>query len=91
MDLAAAPGGKSTLLSSYLGEEGLLVANEVIASRAQILKENVIKWGLGNTVVTHNDPEHFGPLEGFFDLVLVDAPCSGEGMFRKDPLAREEW
>ena len=91
LDLAAAPGGKSTLLSSYLGEEGLLVANEVIASRAQILKENVIKWGLGNTVVTHNDPEHFGPLEGFFDLVLVDAPCSGEGMFRKDPLAREEW
>ena len=91
LDLAAAPGGKSTLLSSYLGEEGLLVANEVIASRAQILKENVIKWGLGNTVVTHNDPEHFSPLEGFFDLVLVDAPCSGEGMFRKDPMARSEW
>ena len=91
LDLAAAPGGKSTLLSSYLGEEGLLVANEVIASRAQILKENVIKWGLGNTVVTHNDPEHFSPLEGFFNLVLVDAPCSGEGMFRKDPMARSEW
>jgi len=91
LDLAAAPGGKSTLLSSYLGEEGLLVANEVIAARAQILKENVIKWGLGNTVVTNNDPEHFGPLEGFFDLVLVDAPCSGEGMFRKDPQARAEW
>jgi 16S rRNA C967 or C1407 C5-methylase (RsmB/RsmF family)/NOL1/NOP2/fmu family ribosome biogenesis protein len=91
LDLAAAPGGKSTLLSSYLGEEGLLVANEVIAARTQILKENVIKWGLGNTVVTNNDPEHFGPLEGFFDLVLVDAPCSGEGMFRKDPQARAEW
>ncbi|MDA0313864.1 MAG: tRNA/rRNA cytosine-C5-methylase [Bacteroidetes bacterium] len=91
LDLAAAPGGKSTLLSSYLGEDGLLVANEVIASRTQILKENIIKWGLGNTVVTHNDPEHFSPLEGFFDLVLVDAPCSGEGMFRKDPLARAEW
>ncbi len=91
LDLAAAPGGKSTLLSSYLGEEGLLVANEVIAARAQILKENLIKWGLGNTVVTNNDPEHFGPLEGFFDLVLVDAPCSGEGMFRKDPQARAEW
>ena len=91
LDLAAAPGGKSTLLSSYLGEDGLLVANEVIAARAQILKENVIKWGLGNTVVTNNDPEHFGPLEGFFDLVLVDAPCSGEGMFRKDPQARAEW
>ena len=91
LDLAAAPGGKSTLLSSYLGEEGLLVANEVIAARTQILKENVIKWGLGNTVVTNNDPEHFSPLEGFFDLVLVDAPCSGEGMFRKDPQARAEW
>ncbi|WP_338220176.1 methyltransferase RsmF C-terminal domain-like protein [Algoriphagus sp. oki45] len=91
LDLAAAPGGKSTLLSSYLGNSGLLVANEVIQSRAQILKENAIKWGLGNTVVTNNDPDHFEPLEGFFDLVLVDAPCSGEGMFRKDPQAREEW
>lgn len=91
LDLAAAPGGKSTLLSSYLGDEGLLIANEVIQSRAQILKENAIKWGLGNIVVTNNDPDHFEPLEGFFDLVLVDAPCSGEGMFRKDPQAREEW
>ncbi|MFT5773467.1 MAG: NOL1/NOP2/fmu family ribosome biogenesis protein, partial [Algoriphagus sp.] len=84
-------GGKSTLLSSYLGEDGLLVANEVIQSRAQILKENIVKWGLGNTIVTNNDPEHFKPLEGFFDMVLVDAPCSGEGMFRKDPEARNEW
>ena len=91
LDLAAAPGGKSTLLSTYLGNEGLLVANEVIQSRAQILKENAIKWGLGNIVVTNNDPDHFSDLEGFFDLVLVDAPCSGEGMFRKDPQAREEW
>lgn len=91
LDLAAAPGGKSTLLSGYLGDEGWLVANEVIQSRAQILKENVVKWGLGNTVVTNNDPEHFSPLEGFFDLVLVDAPCSGEGMFRKDPQSRNEW
>jgi 16S rRNA C967 or C1407 C5-methylase (RsmB/RsmF family)/NOL1/NOP2/fmu family ribosome biogenesis protein len=91
LDLAAAPGGKSTLLSSYLGNEGLLVANEVIQSRAQILKENAVKWGLGNIVVTNNDPDHFEPLEGFFDMVLVDAPCSGEGMFRKDPQAREEW
>lgn len=91
LDLAAAPGGKSTLLSSFLGNEGLLVANEVIQSRALILKENAIKWGLGNIVVTNNDPDHFSKLEGFFDLVLVDAPCSGEGMFRKDPQAREEW
>ncbi|RZS95116.1 methyltransferase RsmF C-terminal domain-like protein [Cecembia calidifontis] len=91
LDLAAAPGGKSTLLGSYLGEEGFLVANEVIKARASILKENIIKWGIGNTLVTQNDPEHFSNLEGFFDLVLVDAPCSGEGMFRKDPDARNEW
>lgn len=91
LDLAAAPGGKSTLLSSYLGEEGFLVANEVIKARASILKENIIKWGIGNTLVTQNDPEHFSNLEGLFDLVLVDAPCSGEGMFRKDPDARNEW
>jgi 16S rRNA C967 or C1407 C5-methylase (RsmB/RsmF family)/NOL1/NOP2/fmu family ribosome biogenesis protein len=91
LDLAAAPGGKSTLLSSYLGEEGFLVANEVIKTRANILKENIIKWGLGNTMVTQNDPEHFRELEGFFDLVLVDAPCSGEGLFRKDQEARNEW
>lgn len=91
LDLCAAPGGKSTLLSSYLGESGILVANEVINSRAQVLKENIIKWGLGNTVVTQNDPSHFSDLEGFFDLVLVDAPCSGEGMFRKDPEAISEW
>lgn len=91
LDLSAAPGGKSTLLSSYLGDDGFLVANEVIKSRSSILKENIIKWGLGNTLVTNNDPEHFRDLEGIFDLVLVDAPCSGEGMFRKDPAAMQEW
>ena len=91
LDLAAAPGGKSTLLSSFLGKDGFLVANEVIKTRANILKENIIKWGLGNTMVTQNDPEHFRDLEGFFDLVLVDAPCSGEGLFRKDQEARSEW
>lgn len=91
LDLCAAPGGKSTLLSSYLGSDGLLISNEVIKSRASVLKENTIKWGLGNTVVTNNDPGHFEKLEGAFDLVLIDAPCSGEGMFRKDPQAREEW
>lgn len=91
LDLSAAPGGKSTLLASYLGDEGLLVANEVIQSRAQILKENSVKWGLGNILVTNNDPEHFSELNGLFDLVLIDAPCSGEGMFRKDPKARTEW
>ncbi|WP_373496648.1 methyltransferase RsmF C-terminal domain-like protein [Aquiflexum sp.] len=91
LDLAASPGGKSTLLSSFLGKDGFLVANEVIKTRANILKENIIKWGLGNTMVTQNDPEHFKNLEGFFDLVLVDAPCSGEGLFKKDPEARNEW
>jgi 16S rRNA C967 or C1407 C5-methylase (RsmB/RsmF family)/NOL1/NOP2/fmu family ribosome biogenesis protein len=91
LDLSAAPGGKSTLLASYLGIDGFLVANEVIKARATVLKENIIKWGLGNTLVTQNDPEHFRDLEGYFDLVLVDAPCSGEGMFRKDPNARLEW
>jgi len=91
LDLCAAPGGKSSLLSSYLGDEGMLLANEVIKARSSILRENMIKWGLGNTLVTNNDPDHFEPLEGLFDLVLVDAPCSGEGMFRKDPQAREEW
>ena len=91
LDLAAAPGGKSTLLSSYLGENGFLVANEVIKARANILKENIIKWGLGNTLITQNDPEHFERLGGFFDLVMVDAPCSGEGMFRKDVQSRSEW
>jgi 16S rRNA C967 or C1407 C5-methylase (RsmB/RsmF family)/NOL1/NOP2/fmu family ribosome biogenesis protein len=91
LDLAAAPGGKSTILSSYLGESGFLVANEVLKPRANILKENIIKWGLGNTLVTQNDPEHFRDLQGFFDLVLVDAPCSGEGMFRRDHHSRSEW
>lgn len=91
LDLCAAPGGKSTLLSSFLGNDGLLVANEVIKTRNQILKENTIKWGMGNTVVTQNDPSHFSELEGCFDLVLVDAPCSGEGLFRKDPDAINEW
>lgn len=91
LDLCAAPGGKSTLLSSYLGSEGMLVSNEVIKSRASVLKENIIKWGLGNTVVTNNDPAHFESLEGLFNLVMIDAPCSGEGMFRKDQQAREEW
>jgi 16S rRNA C967 or C1407 C5-methylase (RsmB/RsmF family)/NOL1/NOP2/fmu family ribosome biogenesis protein len=91
LDLAAAPGGKSTLLSDYLSNHGFLVANEVIQARANILKENIIKWGVGNILVTNNDPEHFKELSGFFDVVLVDAPCSGEGLFRRDPQAREEW
>jgi len=91
LDLCAAPGGKSTLLSSWLGQRGTLVSNEIIGSRAEILKENIIKWGLGNVVVTNNDPAQFTQVGEIFDLVLIDAPCSGEGLFRRDPAARNEW
>lgn len=92
LDLCAAPGGKSTHLSALLGPEAVLVANEVIRQRARVLSENVQKWGAGNTVVTNADPREFGErLPAFFDLMLIDAPCSGEGMFRKDPAARSEW
>jgi 16S rRNA C967 or C1407 C5-methylase (RsmB/RsmF family)/NOL1/NOP2/fmu family ribosome biogenesis protein len=90
VDVCAAPGGKSTLLASYF-QQALLVANEVIKSRAGILVENLVKWGSPNTVVTNNDPTHFKQLPGFFDLMLVDAPCSGSGLFRKDPAALDEW
>ncbi|MCO5260538.1 MAG: hypothetical protein M9916_10375 [Crocinitomicaceae bacterium] len=91
LDLCAAPGGKSTLIASKLNNNGLLVSNEVINQRAKILKENCSKWGYENVVVTNNDPSDFKRLPNFFDLVVVDAPCSGEGMFRKDLQAREEW
>jgi 16S rRNA C967 or C1407 C5-methylase (RsmB/RsmF family)/NOL1/NOP2/fmu family ribosome biogenesis protein len=91
LDLCAAPGGKSSHLASLLGSESLLVSNEAIRGRCGALMENLTKWGTANTVVTHNDPSAFEQLPGFFDLVLVDAPCSGEGMFRKDPDARAHW
>ena len=90
LDLCAAPGGKSSHLSALLGGKGILVANEVIRSRASVLAENITKWGLSNSVITQSDPSVFGKLQGFFDLVLVDAPCSGEGMFR-DKTALREW
>jgi NOL1/NOP2/sun family putative RNA methylase len=92
LDLCAAPGGKSTLISQYLGEEGLLISNEVVRQRVFVLSENIQKWGNGNTVVTHNQAVDFGnKLSELFDCILVDAPCSGEGMFRKDAGAIEEW
>ncbi len=91
LDLCAAPGGKSTHLLSLLNQESLLVSNEVIRSRASILSENIQKWGNANVVVTNNDPKDFQRLNGFFDLMVVDAPCSGEGLFRKDSKAMEEW
>lgn len=91
LDLCAAPGGKSTLLAANLPQDSLLVSNEVIKSRAIILKENMIKWGYDHTIVTQSDPHQFSSFTGAFDLILVDAPCSGEGMFRKDPKAIKEW
>ena len=92
LDLCAAPGGKSTLISQWLGEEGLLVSNEVVRQRVFILSENIQKWGNGNTVVTHNKARDFGErMPNAFDCVLVDAPCSGEGMFRKEQKAVDEW
>jgi len=91
LDLCAAPGGKSTLIASFLNNHGLLVSNEVINTRAKVLKENLIKWGAVNSLVTNNDPADFARIPDLFDCIVVDAPCSGEGMFRKDPAARDEW
>ncbi len=91
LDLCAAPGGKSTHLSSLLPEGSLLVSNEIIRSRAYILAENMIKWGNSNVIVTNNEPKDFEGLYSFFDAMLIDAPCSGEGMFRKDERAIQEW
>ncbi|MEQ1587255.1 MAG: rRNA methyltransferase [Cyclobacteriaceae bacterium] len=91
LDLCAAPGGKSTHLLSLINKNSILVSNEVIRSRAQILAENIKKWGSANVIVTNSDPEAFQKLNGFFDVIVVDAPCSGEGLFRKDPEASKEW
>lgn len=91
LDLCAAPGGKSTHIQSLISKDSLLVSNEVIQSRVRSLKENIIKWGCRNVVVTNNDPKDFARLENYFDVIIVDAPCSGSGLFRKDPDAIEEW
>jgi NOL1/NOP2/fmu family ribosome biogenesis protein len=91
LDLCAAPGGKSTHVQSALPKGRLLVANEIIRNRSQTLDENLIKWGRPDVVITNNDPADFASLTGFFDVVLVDAPCSGEGMFRKDTKSIKEW
>jgi len=91
LDLCAAPGGKSTLIQSLLTEDSLLVSNEVIRSRAGILQENMTKWGGANVIVTNNDPRDLGQLENYFDVIVVDAPCSGSGLFRREPEAIEEW
>jgi 16S rRNA C967 or C1407 C5-methylase (RsmB/RsmF family)/NOL1/NOP2/fmu family ribosome biogenesis protein len=91
LDLCAAPGGKSTHLLSLINQQSLLVSNEVIRSRANILCENIQKWGTPNVIVTQNDPSQFKKLNGLFDLIVVDAPCSGEGLFRKEREAISEW
>ena len=90
LDVCAAPGGKSTLLANYF-IDGLIVSNEVIKSRVPVLVENITKWGAANVVVTNNDPSHFKSVENYFDLVVVDAPCSGSGLFRKNKDAIQEW
>jgi NOL1/NOP2/fmu family ribosome biogenesis protein len=91
LDLCAAPGGKSTHILSLISKESLLVSNEVIRSRANILTDNLVKWGCSNVIVTNNDPRDFLRLENYFDVIVVDAPCSGSGLFRRDPEAIEEW
>lgn len=91
LDLCAAPGGKSSLIASYLDPKSLLLSNEVIRSRASILEENMGRWGYRNTWVCSNDPRELGKIEDYFDLIVVDAPCSGSGLFRKDEKAIEEW
>ncbi len=93
LDLCAAPGGKSTHLLSLLDTipGAMLVSNEVISSRVTVLADNLSRWGDSNVVVTNNDPSDFGKLKHFFDVILIDAPCSGEGMFRKDDRAIAEW
>lgn len=91
LDLCAAPGGKSTLAASVLPEGSLLLANEIVPSRAVILEENLVKWGKAEVVVTQNEPADFAAFEYTFDLILADMPCSGEGMFRKEPEALAAW
>ena len=91
LDLCAAPGGKSTHIQSLISKDSLLVSNEVIRSRANVLKDNIIKWGCENVMVTNNDPKDFSKLENYFDVIVVDAPCSGSGLFRRDREAINEW
>ena len=91
LDLCAAPGGKSTAARSILPEGSLLVSNEPITSRAQILLENITKWGWPDCIVTNNYPHDYRKAKTQFDVILCDVPCSGEGMFRKDPATISEW
>ena len=91
LDLCAAPGGKSTAMRTVLPEGSVLVSNEPIPTRVQILLENITKWGWPDCIVTNNYPRDFRKAKMTFDLILCDVPCSGEGMFRKDPATISEW
>ena len=91
LDLCASPGGKSTHVQSLITKDSLLVSDDAMKLRSQVLKDNIIKWGCENVVVTNNDPKDFSLVHNFFDVMIVDAPCSGSGLFRKDEEAMEEW
>ena len=92
LDLCAAPGGKTTHLAGRMAGEGLLVANEIVPNRAKILAQNLERLGVSNSIVLNEDSAKLAErLPGFFDRILVDTPCSGEGMFRKDPDACDHW
>lgn len=92
LDLCAAPGGKSTQLATAMEGEGLLVSNEIVPKRARILSENMERWGVRNALVTNESPDSLAKhFPSYFDQIVVDAPCSGEGMFRKNPQAVAEW
>lgn len=90
LDLCAAPGGKSLNILNHLAN-GVLIANEIDPKRNSVLQENLSKWGNSNVIITQAQTHHFRELRGFFDAVFIDAPCSGEGMFRKDPFAITQW
>ena len=92
LDLCAAPGGKATQAGARLGKDGILVANEIVKNRAAVLSSNVERFGLKNAIVTNETPQRLAEkYPHFFDKIIVDAPCSGEGMFRKEPQAADEW
>lgn len=91
LDLCAAPGGKSTHILSLLNDNSFLISNEIIGSRNNILQENITKWGSPNCMVTQNDAKDFATLQQYFDVIVIDAPCSGSGLFRRDENAMREW
>jgi 16S rRNA C967 or C1407 C5-methylase (RsmB/RsmF family)/NOL1/NOP2/fmu family ribosome biogenesis protein len=91
LDLCASPGGKSTLLLSNMTDGSVLFSNELVSKRTTILRENLVKWGYPNVIITANRATDYKNFKGYFDVVLVDAPCSGEGMFRKNTIAIREW